>query len=80
MLRHINKNNLIIPKLLVKEIKYNKELCKSFNFSHNRQKYILMDYVCAILKVINSVYYGDNLLKLKVAILVGNHYIVFFCN
>jgi ribosomal protein S16 len=53
MLRHINKNNLIIPKLLVKEIKCNKELYKSFNFSHNRQKYILMDYVCAILKVIN---------------------------
>jgi len=44
-------NNLMILKI-IKEIKQNKDLYNSFNFSHNRQKHALRDYICAILKVL----------------------------
>ena len=46
-------NNIII-KLLVLNIKSNKSLYRSFNFSHNRQKYKLSDYIHEIFYVLKT--------------------------
>ena len=49
-----SKSNNIIIKLLVLNIKSNKSLYRSFNFSHNRQKYKLSEYMHEIFYVLKT--------------------------
>jgi transposase len=50
----MNTKNDIIVKLLMKHIKTNDKLYKSFNFSHKRQKYKLSEYLIDILYVLKT--------------------------
>ena len=49
-----SKSNNQIIKLLVLNIKSNKSLYRSFNFSHNRQKYKLSDYIHELSDVLKT--------------------------
>ena len=48
-----NKTNIIVS-VLTKHIKVNKDLYKSFNFSHKQQKYRLKEYLIDILNVLKT--------------------------
>ena len=49
-----SKSNNIIIRLLVLNIRSNKSLYRSFNFSHNRPEYKLSDYIHELSDVLKT--------------------------